>query len=1374
MGIEFLVPGTAEAPHATRAGGLAAAQGSFAVRHAVRVALQRGEQQWQRATAEPGQDIVVLKLAGGPELVLHPQTARALLEAQRAPAARGAARPAGSVLVPAGLAWDTTGSPPDHASRGDLSKVLLDGFQVLRRPLGGPAAALTADAVAARFDGQVLGGVHRLAAAALAPLEAATRLDMVPAPEPGARLLVLIHGTFSSTAGTFGKLWSAHPALVDRLFERYGDRIYALEHATLGLSPAENALALARALPEGAVLHLLTHSRGGLVAEVLARMCARPQLDDHAVSLFAGQPRDIDALRALAQVVQTRRLCVERIVRVACPARGTLLASRRLDAYLSVLRWCLTLAQVPVAPALLDFLQEVALQRLEPDRLPGLAAQLPDSPLTQWLHRAGEAIPGQLRVVAGDIEGDSLTSWLKTLASDAFYWTDNDLVVQTRSMYGGSPRADEAAFVLDAGGSVSHFAYFANERTASAAVRALLEDRPDGFRPIGPLSWSGSSSTGERAAAPGPVPITGASTRPVVVLLPGFGGSHLRAGGERRWLDGASGQGLQPLAWRPGQDGTVRPDGVVERSYGALLAALSPGHDVIAFDHDWRCPLEDEARRLADMLQRLCEAHRGSGQPVHLLAHGSGGLLARVMQLERPQVWQAWMDNPASRLLMLGTPHAGCWMPMQVLSGDDTLGHALDALDPYAGAAAARAVLAGFPGLLQIQQGLPDPDHELAHAERWAALAQQDLDALARSMPWHDTPLQRRCAAWGVPTQATLDAAVALRKRLDRQRDDVLPAFADRMLIVLGSAARTPDGFATSDRGLVYLDRIDAGDGRVTDGSARLPGVRTWRAPCDHGRLVQDTTVLAACTELLSTGDTRLLPVAGPGRSHLQQDLLPSRPSRSGGRPPPPEAGLDPFALQIPGSATARGAANGPLQLQVLNSDLAFVDLPLLIGHYSSLGLTGSEAVVDRLLDGALSTALQAGVYPQQAGRHQVFLNHRLPADNPWQAPRPEAVVVIGLGPEGSLRPAALTGAVRDGVVAWALRLAEREDAPAHFALSATLLGSGGLNIDAGPCAQLIAQGVREAAERLATLSHPRRAPWPRPQRLVLVDLYLDRANEAWQALATLQHSRPQDFELEPAIHRTGSALDRPLDAGYRGADYDLVTATAQRDASGQPVIAYRIDTRRARAQVQAQATQGPLLERLLAAATETPGRTLFQLLVPPELQSFLSGATDTQIEVDQTTAAIPWELLEPPAQRGEAAARGPWALRARLLRKLRCEDLPWTVRDADRDEATLVIGEPACPPGYARLPGARREATAVAQALGAGRLSGGVRSLVADESGGPDAAAVVNALFERDWRIVHLCGHGEAPHEGDPRGVVLSDGVYLCPREIRNLRAVP
>ncbi len=168
-----------------------------------------------------------------------------------------------------------------------------------------------------------------------------------------------------------------------------------------------------------------------------------------------------------------------------------------------------------------------------PTILPGLAAQIPGSPLVQWLHgedgtsktnktdktrrahKPGKTITGDLRVIAGDLDGDSVTSWLKTLLADAFFWTDNDLVVQTRSMYGGAPRDASATFVLDQGGKVSHFNYFSNERTADAIVSALVHEQPHGFRKIGPLSWAGEVASGTRAA----LDTTGANEKPAVVLL---------------------------------------------------------------------------------------------------------------------------------------------------------------------------------------------------------------------------------------------------------------------------------------------------------------------------------------------------------------------------------------------------------------------------------------------------------------------------------------------------------------------------------------------------------------------------------------------------------------------------------------------------------------------------------------------------------------------------------------------------------------------------------------------------------------------------------------------------------------------------------------
>jgi tetratricopeptide (TPR) repeat protein len=51
-----------------------------------------------------------------------------------------------------------------------------------------------------------------------------------------------------------------------------------------------------------------------------------------------------------------------------------------------------------------------------------------------------------------------------------------------------------------------------------------------------------------------------------------------------------------------------------------------------------------------------------------------------------------------------------------------------------------------------------------------------------------------------------------------------------------------------------------------------------------------------------------------------------------------------------------------------------------------------------------------------------------------------------------------------------------------------------------------------------------------------------------------------------------------------------------------------------------------------------------------------------------------------------------------------------------------------------------------------------------------------MNALYDhrRNWRIVHVAGHGEPPNEKDLRGVVLSNGAFLGPREIGAMRVVP
>ncbi len=1390
--ITFIVPGQAQATASAPTRGGAKAT--------VRVGTERGGGESVRVTARPGEDVVVLEIANGPTLVLHPAAARDLMLAQSATVTRSAlagakgAKTDAEIVVPAQLGWPGLEAEATRGTtRGWLGQALLTGFQVITDVAKDPAAKLAAAAITKKVDGKVDAGVYRLAADALGPLKGSgAKLAGVPAAVDGGPLLVFVHGTFSDTVGTFGKLWTLHGATVRQLFSSYDNRVYALDHPTLGTSPIGNALTLVRALPAGARVHLVTHSRGGLVAEALARACAGGKaIGNDVLALFAGgdYEQHRSDLRALFKEAQEKGIRCERVVRVGCPARGTLLASKRLDAYLSILNWCLELAGIPVVPEVVDFLHEVARRRAEPDELPGLEAMTPDSAVVAWLNGARDTIPGELRVIAGDTEGDSIGSWVKTLLSDAFYWTDNDLVVQTRSMYGGAPRAKTASgsgarFLLDKGGKVSHFNYFSNERTVQAIASALLDDLPADFAAIGPLSWAGEDSSGTRAAVAVArsrgADAAAAADRPAVFVIPGIVGSNLKKDGKRIWLGFRIVNGLKALAWDPATAATVEPDGPVGNLYGELIERLADTHEVIPFAYDWRRPAEDEARRLGAAVDAALTARAASQQPVRILAHSMGGLVARTMALEKPDTWARMMARDGARFLMLGTPNGGSWSPMQTLSGDDTFGNALAAFGSLFDNIGAREVMAGMPGFLQLQAGLLDPKLGLDRSETWRKLADDDLQRLLERSLWHVERIQRTIYGWSAPPQQVLDLAVALRRRLDEKA----AAFAGdgKTLLVVGRAPFTPGGYVMTESGLEYTDAVDGGDGRVPLRSALLPGVRTWKLDAVHGDLPTVAKAFPAYLELLVRGDTALLETLDASTIGALRSASPaptgaarSRPSRSVQLSAPPSSAADVLALGTRAAADgARSAAAGrALHVSVLNADLKFVHQPLVVGHYRSLALTGTEAVVDRLVSRAMSRSLAAGLYPEAVGTQQIFGNVRKDPNNVLAMARPLAVIVAGLGEEGKLRAVDLVYTVRQAVIAYAQRLAEKEGgAPAEFELAATLIGSGGTGISAGSAARLVAQGAWEANQKLHD------SGWPEVGRLVLVEFYLDRASEAWRSLQVQATAAPSQLKVVGFVQSGAGALRRSLDSSYRGASYDFISATVGKPDDGVPTITYTLDTKRARTEVRAQQTQKTLVKELVAKASNDAnrdpqiGRTLFDLLVPVEMEPFLGGTSEMVIELEHDTAVLPWEVLDTTSKRLSGSDPRPWAIRSKLLRKLRTNEFRAQVSDANADGAILVIGEPLMDdPNYPALPGARAEAIAVATRLTSGPAGVDAARVRALTSGNDDARNIINALFEGSYRIVHVAGHGAPGAKG---GVVLSGGTYLGAAEVRAMRVVP
>jgi len=490
--------------------------------------------------------------------------------------------------------------------------------------------------------------------------------------------------------------------------------------------------------------------------------------------------------------------------------------------------------------------------------------------------------------------------------------------------------------------------------------------------------------------------------------------------------------------------------------------------------------------------------------------------------------------------------------------------------------------------------------------------------------------------------------------------------------------------------------------------------------------------------------------------------------------------------------AKKRNGVSRSVQITVINGDLSFIPEPLLLGHYRSARLTGTEAVMNARIGHTMEQMLALGEYPTDVGTHQIFVNNVLPEDR-LRFPEPKAVIVVGLGEEGKLTGNALAHSVRQAVIAWVQRVKEHPtETPERIDLAATLIGSGGLGVPVGQSAQFIAQGVCEANQLLLARD------WPAVGRLRLIELYLDRATEAWRALQVKATAAASSYAITDEVKSGTGALNRPLDAGYRGAEYDMISAGSETGSNGAAVITYTLDTKRARSEVRAKTAQLRLVRQMVERASNHESedvkirKTLFNLLIPVELEPFLAGTTELQLQLTQHTAGIPWELLDPDT--GESNQNQPWAIRSKLFRKLSTGTFRPDVVDASGDDAILVIGEPlVTDTRYPRLAGAREEASAVVDCFASethDKLI--VESLISPDDPslpGPNADTIIKTLLARSWRIVHISGHGANPElkplsaGADPttrrerlpsRGVVLSDELFLGPDEIQSLRVVP
>jgi pimeloyl-ACP methyl ester carboxylesterase len=311
---------------------------------------------------------------------------------------------------------------------------------------------------------------------------------------------------------------------------------------------------------------------------------------------------------------------------------------------------------------------------------------------------------------------------------------------------------------------------------------------------------------------------------PRVLIVPGMMGSRLcdavRRGAAPRaarprllWIDPLriSAGRLTQLALPSTR--AIRPRGVLLFSYARLRLRLAiEGFDARFFAYDWRLGIDVLGAALA-------AAIAAARQPVILIAHSMGGLVARVAAQRLPR-------RAVKRLIMLGAPNRGALAPVLALRGTYPFVRKLSRIDlMHSPEDLAAEVFSTFPGLYHLLPPERAMDFDLLDPGCWPSA--------------------------GPRPDAQLLGSVA------RARAEMAPP-DERMVQIVGVNRETVVSVRRTPAGFEYGSSRN-GDGTVPVAMALLPGLKSYFAEESHGNLANSARLVGAIIDLASGGSTRTL-----------------------------------------------------------------------------------------------------------------------------------------------------------------------------------------------------------------------------------------------------------------------------------------------------------------------------------------------------------------------------------------------------------------------------------------------------------------------------------------------------------------------------------
>lgn len=1237
--------------------------------------------------------------------------------------------------------------PDGGSTRGFLGDLIK---QKIIRLFTNWAAERTAEGIARLMEGKLNTGLFHIDKS----------FNLLPKPDlslnGNAPHLLLIHGTGSNIIGGFKSFLDESENTWSQLIDHYNGRVLGFEHRTWSESPVRNAIDLVELLPEQIQLDLITHSRGGLVGEVLAMMAHGVQLSDELLNILKSDKKLKQEVEKLSALVQRKQIKVRNFIRVACPIGGTTILSKRLDAWLNIvvnsMRLIPGFSGNPVYEYISDFVKAVVHERTDPETLPGLACMRPESPLIKFLNNRELKLDSPLYVISGDARSSKFGAKVTVLLADLFFLEEHDLVVPVNSMRIGLPRTSPAMEYFSAEKDVSHFKYFQNEGSREAILKALIAPKEsDSMFKV--VDMEGIVQT--RKIPVKPTVNTGA---PTLFVIPGIMGTHLKNEESRLWasypaiITGAMGKLAIDAKG-------IKPDGLHDPSYAAMVQYfIDKNYNVVTLGYDWRKNLLENAAQLRAEISKYLHAKMDQSlqseytPPFYFIAHSMGGLVLSLA-LAGEKDFQEKLKASGFRVLLLGVPWKGSFSVPRIFLGQESTVQRIALLDLKHSRKEIQGIIARYPGLIQLMPR--GNDSAKTFFDFWnTQIAGSESDKLPQ---FETEPIPNDS---GVKTRSKPHAIYYINQVEEQLKNLTLDAHYFKY--IAGQDTQTPNEFRIDGGKEIKFRSTPAGDGRVPWDTIPEPlRDATYYVPAVHGDLASHEKSFDGYLELLEKGSTDLLSRHEPATRSValldwlpQEDLVEYPTARDidfaiGGRPP---------QAVVP-------STNHKVSVTLTHGDLVHAAHPIMVGHFKGDAILNAEKVMDDQLDDQLSLRKQMGYYPEEVGSNIILI--------PTKG-RFKGGIVVGLGEFGTLTEPNLYQTLHSALVSYLLKVKENGTSGEKehvVGVSALLIGSGFGSLMIANSVKALFDAVTDVNRLMAQRKDKQ---LPLIGELEIIELFRYKAVQTSRLIQNfVKDSNYQHLAFNDKIKKVSGRRDvipDEVDTGWwhriKVWHPENARLTKGFDLSE---LHFTSLTDRARAEEKKLRIDSILVNDLVASAAKYSGadiklsKTLFELLVPNEFKTYASGLRNMVLIVDKETARYPWELMSS-AEKGNEL---PISIKAGLIRQLITSTFRQNVEDAGGQKA-MVVGDPPLNGKYSQLPGAAEEAKQVVKILGD-------HGYEVDDHIQKPAMGILKDLMSTPYRILHFAAHGifNDPVTGQT-GIVLGDQSILTPSIFKQMRYVP